>query len=159
MTLFLMLASEMMRMVFGFEELSRILSSEQRCAFMTSVSLQFTVWKEKQLGKLSTKRNPGDSSLLKEGWTSFKWLLVSMIELLILRRCFSVRLPIERRWGLAFLKWWLSKSELIACCLATPRWCLPLTLSRWRWMGMKPAMASTPSWLLVACDRSQNDWS
>ena len=53
--LFLMLASEITRIVFGFKrESSKILSKVWIWAFLTFVFLYFTIQKEKQLGKLST---------------------------------------------------------------------------------------------------------
>ena len=53
--LFLMLASEITRIVFGFKrESSKILSKVWIWAFLTFVFLYFTIQKEKQSGKLST---------------------------------------------------------------------------------------------------------
>ena len=59
---FLMLASEITRIVFGFErKFSKILLRLQRWAFLTSLSLQFTVRKEIWSGKVSTNQKLEES--------------------------------------------------------------------------------------------------
>jgi len=149
-TLFLIPALEITRIVFGFErESSKILLRVWRWAFLTSVFLQFTVWKEKWSEKLSTNQNPGKSSLwslLKNRKTSFKWLLMFIIELLIFWHCLDVKLPIDRQCGFAFFKCWSSKSELRVCYLGKNtilKWYLLLTLLKWKYIGMRLAIAST----------------
>ena len=70
--------------------------------------------------KLSTNWNSGESSLWslsKNRKTLFKWLLMSIIELLIVWHYMNVELLIDRWWDFVFIKYWSSKSELRACCL------------------------------------------
>ena len=59
---------------------------------LASVSFQLTKWKEKQSEKLSTRWKPGESSLFKLSKarkTSFRWLFMSTMELLIFK-CYLV---------------------------------------------------------------------
>ena len=70
--------------------------------------------------KLSTNWNSGESSLWslsKNRKTLFKWLLMSIIGLLIVWHYMNVKLLIDRWWDFVFFKYWSSKSELRACCL------------------------------------------
>ena len=70
--------------------------------------------------KLSTNWNSGESflwSLSKNRKTLFKWLLMSIIGLLIVWHYMNVKLLIDRWWDFVFFKYWSSKSELKACCL------------------------------------------
>ena len=58
-------------------------------------SFQLTKRKEKWLGKVSTRQKLRESSLfklLKERKFSFRWLLVSTIELLISNHCLAIKL-------------------------------------------------------------------
>jgi len=60
--LFLILASAMTRTFSGFEENSLMgLLSECIWSLKTNLSFQFTIWKERQLGKLSIRQKPGES--------------------------------------------------------------------------------------------------
>lgn len=62
--LFLMLALEMTMIVLKFDSISlKFLSSLWKWAFLIFLSLQFTIWKEKWSGKLSTSLKPEESSL------------------------------------------------------------------------------------------------
>jgi len=83
-------------------------------------------WKKrKSIRKVLIKWKPSESSLFKkskEGKTFFKWILMSIIGLLIFDYC------------------------LIVCCLrraATCNWYWLMILSRWNWMRMRPAIVST----------------
>jgi len=51
------------------------------------------------------------------------------------------------QWGLACLECCLSSKAFIACCMgseATWKWWCPTSLSRWKWIGVRPVIASTP---------------
>ena len=118
-------------------------------------SFWFTVRKEKQLGKKSTRWKPRESSLFKlskEEKTSFKQLLVSTIELLIFDSCLAISWNVAIWWGLALLKWYLSKRDLIIYCLERNnilRWCQLLILSRWRWIGIRYHILSKSIWFIM----------
>jgi len=66
-TLFLMLVSKTTMIDLGSDEaFEKILLSLQRWVALLSLSLQFTQWKEKQLGKLSINLKLGENSKLRE---------------------------------------------------------------------------------------------
>ena len=70
-----------------WEDFSYNFSSLLWWAVFALAFLQLVRWKEKQSGKLSIRWDPGENSwfkLLKVGKIPFKWLLMSIIELLIL---------------------------------------------------------------------------
>jgi len=84
--------------------------------------------------------------LLNEGYTLFRQLPIFIIGLLIFEYCLAVRWAIAIQCSSTFLKWCLFNKELIVCCLdndAIYRWCCPLILSKWKWIGISPAIAST----------------
>jgi len=71
-----------------------MLSSLLWWAIFVLVSFQLTKWKEKWSGKVFTKQKLEESYLFKlskEKKTSFKWLFMSTIELLIFNHCLKVR--------------------------------------------------------------------
>ena len=116
-TLFLMLALEIIVTVFGSNrESSKIFLRLQMWVFLISFSLQFTVWKEKQLEKLSTNQKPDESSLwrlLKEEKRLLRWLLESTMKLLSFC-CLEVKFSKDNQWDFIFFEYWFSRRELRA---------------------------------------------
>jgi len=115
---------------------------------LISFSLQFTVWKEKQLGKLSTNQKPDESSLwklLKEEKRLLRWLLEFTMELLSFCHCLEVKFSKDNQWGFIFFKYWFFRKELRAWFVSKDtilNCCFLLILLRWRCMGMRSAIAS-----------------
>ena len=125
------------------QESSKILSSLRMWALLISLSWRFTVWKEKWLGKLSTKWNPEESSLWevsKEGKMPLSRLLELTTALLIFRHCLNVKLSKDNRWDLVFFECWFSRREWRAWFdareAALKCW-RPLIFWRWRWIEMR----------------------
>jgi len=91
-------------------------------AVFALASLQLAKWKEKWLGKLSIRWEPGENSwfrLSKARKVPFRQLLVFTIELLILVHCLGVSWQVVIQWGIAILEWCSSKSEIIVCYLGS----------------------------------------
>ena len=102
--------------------------------------VESTTEKENQPWKISTRQKPRVSSRLKLSKVGCIWCrLISITGLLSLRFCLLVS-KISGEW----LSWsGVCTGELMAWCLDKNKWCRPMSLLRWRWMGVGPAMAST----------------
>ena len=150
-TLFLMLASNMMSAIEGdSNDLIAILSS----SWTQEVTLQFTCllksWKRKQLENVFIILWPGNSSgLIKsnEEKTLLKWLSMSTKWPLIRLYCLFVKKLSKRGcWWRGNLlhelireqRIWLEGSEYTLSCN------LPSIFCRWRLIGVRLAMASIP---------------
>ena len=119
-TLFLTLVLDITTTNLRSDDISeKVLSSLQRWAALLSLSLQFAQWKEKQLEKLSTNREPRENSLLRELKNEkipLRQLFTSTIELLILSLYFSVIFSKDR--------WWREK---LLACLFCQKWTLDIS--------------------------------
>jgi len=88
------------------------------CIYVSSSEEVRGEWKVILLEKWSTTHIPGEN----KGWvgskqevTSFRHSLTSLIGLLSFACCLSVRLDVTNLWGVWFLLWAVSNSELMAC--------------------------------------------
>jgi len=108
-------------------------------------------WKEKQLGKQSMILSSGENSGLREsneGKTLLKQLSMST-KLPLMRPCWYLVKELSEsgcRCGdvlelLSISKWriWLAEREYALSCD------LPLSFCKFKWMGIRPAIASTPN--------------
>ena len=108
-------------------------------------------WNEKWLGKALIRRELGENSIFKgskEENTSLNLLSILIIKPLMFSPWQWVRELRERGYWVRSLedldsrrdcKIWLCGSE------CTLNWAWPLSLWKWRLMGMRPTMASTPN--------------
>lgn len=140
----------MMTVLESVKESSKTLLSLQRWVSLISLFLQFTIWKEKWSGKLSNNWKPEDSSLWresKEGRILLRWLLATTMELLTLSYCLEVNFSKKKQWGVEFFKCWFYIRQLIMWFAgkdAVLSYCWLLILSRWKYIGIRPAIASIP---------------
>ena len=126
-------------------------SSLQICAFLLSFFVWFVEWKEKQLGNILINLFPGENSVLKEikkEKTPFSLLFMSIIELLVINYCFGVNFSSNRWWKLLVFEcfdsnnnliMWFSGSDWVLSCS------LPLSFYKYRWIGIRPVIASIPN--------------
>ena len=76
-----------------------------------------------------------------------RWSLESTIELLSFCHCLEVKFSKDNWWGFIFFECWFFRRELRAWFVSKDtilNCCLLLILSRWRYMKMRPAIASIP---------------
>ena len=145
--LFLTLVSEMMN-IDGVMAIGWILVNILKFISMSNSSFSsFVIYYIS--GKVSIKQNPRENSLSRLSKASKTWLrqlLVSTMKLLTFKHYLEVRWLIAIQWRMAFLEWCTFKRVFNACCLkrdTTQRWCCLIILSRWKWIGMRPAIALT----------------
>jgi len=117
---------------------------------LLSLSLQFALWTEKWLGKISINLKLEENLLFREwnkGKMPLRKLLVSTMELLILSCYLKVIFFKERWWEWELISCLLLKRDLIVWLdsgVEILSWCLLLSFWRWRWIGIKPAIVLIP---------------
>ena len=148
---FFILASDTMTTDCGFVDAWKvILLRLHKWVSKLSLLFLFEKWKEKWLGKIFISLFPRKNSQLnreKKGTILLNLLFMSIIRPLIFNHCLGVSLSSDSQWASLSFICLISSSDFIIWFdgrVCTLRWNLSLSFCRWRWMEIRPVMASIP---------------
>ena len=111
----------------------------------------FKEWNKKRLEKTSISLFPSENSLLNRentGKISLHLLSMSTKDPLTINYCLCISYLSDSWWGSESFKFLVSKIDLMMWFedkKSALKWNLLLSFCKWRWIGIRPVMASIPN--------------